>query len=67
MTLDLLDRKGNYAQCSALSMLAQIAVDSPTSRIAGKYSNGFCHWPQPAWRRPSGQWVRYRYAHECCS
>ena len=17
----------------------------------GKYSNGFCHWPQPAWRR----------------
>ncbi len=24
---------------------------------AGKYSNGFCHWPQPAWRRPDGQWV----------
>merc|ERR1719217_1013333 len=22
----------------------------------GKYSNGFCHWPQPAWRRPSGEW-----------
>lgn len=22
----------------------------------GKYSNGFCHWPQPAWRRPSGDW-----------
>eukprot|EP00928_Gymnodinium_smaydae_P043115 TRINITY_DN28960_c0_g1_i1.p1 TRINITY_DN28960_c0_g1~~TRINITY_DN28960_c0_g1_i1.p1 ORF type:complete len:655 (+),score=164.82 TRINITY_DN28960_c0_g1_i1:46-1965(+) len=20
----------------------------------GKYSNGFCHWPQPAWRRPDG-------------
>ena len=19
----------------------------------GKYSNGFCHWPQPAWRRVS--------------
>ena len=18
---------------------------------AGKYSNGFCHWPQPAWRK----------------
>ena len=23
----------------------------------GKYSNGFCHWPQPAWRRPDGTWV----------
>jgi len=23
----------------------------------GKYSNGFCHWPQPAWRRPDGSWV----------
>lgn len=23
----------------------------------GKYSNGFCHWPQPAWRRDDGQWV----------
>lgn len=22
----------------------------------GKYSNGFCHWPQPAWRRASGEW-----------
>mmetsp|Transcript_25377 Transcript_25377/g.70623 ORF Transcript_25377/g.70623 Transcript_25377/m.70623 type:complete len:640 (+) Transcript_25377:65-1984(+) len=22
----------------------------------GKYSNGFCHWPQPAWKRPSGEW-----------
>jgi hypothetical protein len=22
----------------------------------GKYSNGFCHWPQPAWRSPDG-WV----------
>jgi hypothetical protein len=21
-----------------------------------KYSNGFCHWPQPAWRRPDGSW-----------
>lgn len=20
----------------------------------GKYSNGFCHWPQPAWRKPDG-------------
>ena len=20
---------------------------------AGKYSNGFCHWPQPAWRKVS--------------
>eukprot|EP00197_Chlamydomonas_leiostraca_P012787 CAMPEP_0202859018 /NCGR_PEP_ID=MMETSP1391-20130828/1317_1 /ASSEMBLY_ACC=CAM_ASM_000867 /TAXON_ID=1034604 /ORGANISM="Chlamydomonas leiostraca, Strain SAG 11-49" /LENGTH=626 /DNA_ID=CAMNT_0049538015 /DNA_START=77 /DNA_END=1957 /DNA_ORIENTATION=- len=23
----------------------------------GKYSNGFCHWPQPAWRRADGTWV----------
>ena len=23
----------------------------------GKYSNGFCHWPQCAWRRPNGSWV----------
>lgn len=22
----------------------------------GKYSNGFCHWPQPAWQRPDGKW-----------
>ena len=22
----------------------------------GKYSNGFCHWPQPAWIRPDGSW-----------
>ena len=22
----------------------------------GKYSNGFCHWPQPAWRKPDGSW-----------
>uniref|UniRef100_A0A7S2S766 Peptidase M3A/M3B catalytic domain-containing protein n=1 Tax=Rhizochromulina marina TaxID=1034831 RepID=A0A7S2S766_9STRA len=22
----------------------------------GKYSNAFCHWPQPAWRKPSGDW-----------
>ena len=21
-----------------------------------KYSNGFCHWPQPAWRRSDGSW-----------
>ena len=21
-----------------------------------KYSNGFCHWPQPAWRKPDGSW-----------
>jgi len=21
-----------------------------------KYSNGFCHWPQPAWMRPGGTW-----------
>ncbi|KAJ9524541.1 hypothetical protein QJQ45_024105 [Haematococcus lacustris] len=23
----------------------------------GKYSNGFCHWPQPAWKRADGSWV----------
>lgn len=23
----------------------------------GKYSNGFCHWPQPAWRRSDGSFV----------
>jgi len=22
----------------------------------GKYSNGFCHWPQPAWKKPDGSW-----------
>ena len=22
----------------------------------GKYSNGFCHWPQPAWIKPDGTW-----------
>eukprot|EP00292_Cryptomonas_paramecium_P033769 CAMPEP_0113690894 /NCGR_PEP_ID=MMETSP0038_2-20120614/18078_1 /TAXON_ID=2898 /ORGANISM="Cryptomonas paramecium" /LENGTH=663 /DNA_ID=CAMNT_0000612337 /DNA_START=93 /DNA_END=2080 /DNA_ORIENTATION=- /assembly_acc=CAM_ASM_000170 len=22
----------------------------------GKYSNGFCHWPQPAWVHPDGRW-----------
>jgi len=21
-----------------------------------KYSNGFCHWPQPAWKKPDGSW-----------
>ena len=21
-----------------------------------KYSNGFCHWPQPAWVKPDGSW-----------
>lgn len=21
-----------------------------------KYSNGFCHWPQPAWCKPDGTW-----------
>ena len=24
---------------------------------AGKYSNGFCHWPQPAYRKADGAWV----------
>lgn len=23
----------------------------------GKYSNGFCHWPQPAWKSSDGTWV----------
>lgn len=23
----------------------------------GKYSNGFCHWPQPAWQTQRGEWV----------
>lgn len=23
----------------------------------GKYSNGFCHWPMPAWRTQRGEWV----------
>ena len=22
-----------------------------------KYSNGFCHWEVPAWRKPDGEWV----------
>lgn len=26
----------------------------------GKYSNGFCHWPQPAWRKADGSWVPAR-------
>ncbi|KAI8616387.1 oligoendopeptidase [Chytriomyces sp. MP71] len=24
---------------------------------AGKYSNGFCHWPQPAWQSSSRGWI----------
>lgn len=23
----------------------------------GKYSNGFCHWPMPAWQTQLGEWV----------
>jgi hypothetical protein len=23
---------------------------------ANKYSNGFCHWPRPAWKKPDGSW-----------
>lgn len=23
----------------------------------GKYSNGFCHWPVPAWQTQKGEWV----------
>lgn len=23
----------------------------------GKYSNGFCHWPQPAWITQTGEWI----------
>jgi hypothetical protein len=23
----------------------------------GKYSNGFCHWPQPAWVTSTGEWI----------
>ncbi len=26
------------------------------SCVPGKYSNGFCHWPQCAWRRADGSW-----------
>ena len=26
----------------------------------GKYSNGFCHWPQVAWRKPDGAFVPSR-------
>lgn len=26
----------------------------------GKYSNGFCHWPQPAWQSQTGEWVPSR-------
>lgn len=25
-----------------------------------KYSNGFCHWPRPAWVKPDGTWVPSR-------
>uniref|UniRef100_A0A0G4GAJ1 Peptidase M3A/M3B catalytic domain-containing protein n=1 Tax=Chromera velia CCMP2878 TaxID=1169474 RepID=A0A0G4GAJ1_9ALVE len=24
---------------------------------AGKYPNGFCHWPQVAWRKADGNWI----------
>jgi len=27
---------------------------------SGKYSNGFCHWPVPAWVKPDGTWVPSR-------
>ncbi|EOD37650.1 hypothetical protein EMIHUDRAFT_454829 [Emiliania huxleyi CCMP1516] len=43
MRLDLLDRKGD---CSSLQAAA-------TARHC-KYSNGFCHWPQPAWVKADG-------------
>ncbi|KAI8612484.1 oligoendopeptidase [Chytriomyces sp. MP71] len=26
----------------------------------GKYSNGFCHWPQPAWQHPTKGWIPSR-------
>ena len=26
----------------------------------GKYSNGFCHWPQPAWLSQTGEWIPSR-------
>ena len=33
-------------------------LDYTTTRLdrKGKYSNGFCHWPQPAWVRADGSW-----------
>ena len=37
----------------------QVAVDSSETSShapAGKYSNGFCHWPQCAWRHADGTW-----------
>ena len=31
---------------------------TPLHTQEGKYSNGFCHWPQPAYARPEdGAWV----------
>ena len=32
------------------------AMDLDLLDRKGKYSNGFCHWPQPAWRKGDGTW-----------
>jgi oligoendopeptidase F len=34
----------------------QATMDLDLLDRKGKYSNGFCHWPQPAWVKPDGTW-----------
>ncbi|KAL7490845.1 hypothetical protein ACHAWT_000386 [Skeletonema menzelii] len=34
----------------------QATMDLDLLDRKGKYSNGFCHWPQPAWVKPNGVW-----------
>mmetsp|Transcript_23259 Transcript_23259/g.36369 ORF Transcript_23259/g.36369 Transcript_23259/m.36369 type:complete len:664 (+) Transcript_23259:84-2075(+) len=34
----------------------QATMDLDLLDRKGKYSNGFCHWPQPAWVKPGGTW-----------
>ena len=33
------------------------AMDLDLLDRKNKYSNGFCHWPQPAWKRPDGSFT----------
>eukprot|EP00397_Hematodinium_sp_SG-2012_P029924 GEMP01031653.1.p1 GENE.GEMP01031653.1~~GEMP01031653.1.p1 ORF type:complete len:636 (+),score=180.49 GEMP01031653.1:51-1910(+) len=48
----------NWAKC-----FARLGIDYKDATLnldlldrKGKYNNGFCHWPQPAWRKPDNVW-----------
>lgn len=57
----LLSRTCAHCPCvlyflSYIRLFFFVRTDLPLSMIQGKYSNGFCHWPQPAWTKPDGTW-----------